>query len=193
MFAKLNATASCVHSVSFKPQGSGGQAALWYAAPTKGLGTVVAGALFGTVAMGESPVVSKGEADVFLVKVDAVGVVSVVKTFGDATYNEISGLAVDGSDNLYVASTGGGSIDFGGGALQSAGDQDVFVARLDPIGQHVWSRRFGDAREQVASALAVDPDGYVLIAGHFSGNINLGSGGMDAVGLHDVFVARLGP
>lgn len=39
-----------------------------------------------------------------------------------------------------------GSVDFGGGALTSAGSNDIFAAKLTAAdGAHVWSQRFGDA------------------------------------------------
>ena len=38
-----------------------------------------------------------------------------------------------------------GTIDFGGGPVISGGSEDVFAARLDAGGSHVWGRGYGDA------------------------------------------------
>src|SRR5690242_6076642 len=40
----------------------------------------------------------------------------------------------------------------------------------------VWSRRYGDAADQVLSSLSADSKGNVVIAGHFRGAIDFGSG-----------------
>ncbi|MEW5742010.1 MAG: hypothetical protein AB1938_24055 [Myxococcota bacterium] len=136
---------------------------------------------------------SAGEGDLLLLRVDSVGAIRYVKSFGDATANDIGGLAVDASDNVYLASHGSGSVDFGGGALTSVGDADVFVARLDGSGAHGWSRRFGDEGAQHVSALALGAGGGLLIAGHFTGVIDLGNGALAAQGPHDIFVGRLAP
>ena len=53
------------------------------------------------------------------------------------------------------------------GSITSAGGTDAFVAKLDKEGRLVWSKRFGDALDQRASAIAVDGSGHVLTAGGF--------------------------
>jgi len=48
------------------------------------------------------------------------------------------------------------TVDFGGGPLVRAGPGDIFTAKLDPKGAHVWSRRFGDASLEVGRGLAIE-------------------------------------
>ena len=84
-----------------------------------------------------------------------------------------------------------GTLDLGGDPLQSAGDFDVFVASFTALGEHRWSKRFGDAGQQRATAVAVDGAGNVIVGGEFSATINLG-GGPRTAGEHPaVFVAKL--
>jgi hypothetical protein len=72
-----------------------------------------------------------------------------------------------------------GAIDFGGGPLTSSGGGDVFVAKLGPNGDHVFSRRFGDAADlQQGQALAVDHSDNVIIAGVFEGALDFGAGAL---------------
>ncbi|MEJ7734257.1 MAG: hypothetical protein WKG00_34315 [Polyangiaceae bacterium] len=65
---------------------------------------------------------------------------------------------------------------FGGGALTSAGDNDVFVAKLDSSGKHVWSKRFGDAAALRPTSIAANAAGTVVVAGEFDGAIDFGLG-----------------
>ena len=65
--------------------------------------------------------------------------------FGDANAERGFGITMDSGGNVLVVGRFRGSIDFGGGALVSAGDYDIFVAKFNPAGTHLWSARFGDS------------------------------------------------
>ncbi|MCC6525186.1 MAG: hypothetical protein IT373_21210 [Polyangiaceae bacterium] len=62
---------------------------------------------------------------------------------------------------------------------------------LEPIGEHVWSMRFGDGVGQSVHAVAVTPFGDVLVGGSFSGEIALPNIALSAWGLRDAFVLKL--
>jgi len=51
---------------------------------------------------------------------------------------------------------------------------DVFLAKLDAAGRHLWSRSYGDAQDQIS--LKVEPDelGGAFLAGYFRGTFDLG-------------------
>ncbi len=49
------------------------------------------------------------------------------------------------------------------------------AGRADAL-PHSWSQGFGDQENQYAPCVATDANGDVLIAGAFSGSINLGGG-----------------
>jgi hypothetical protein len=106
------------------------------------------------------------------VKVDSDAHVAWAKSF----YGHV---ALDSVGNAIVAGELTGSVDFGGGALSSAGGSDVFVVKLSPAGEHVFSRRFGDAAEQQRpQALAVDGANDLLVAGVFDGELDFGVGSL---------------
>lgn len=111
------------------------------------------------------------------------------KRFGDAAAQTTRSIATL-AGGLVITGSLNGSVDFGGGALTSAGSTDVFVARYDADGNHVWSKRFGDAAAQTGVSVAVDAQGNVIVAGDFSGKIDLGSGALSSAGSTDVFVAK---
>jgi hypothetical protein len=84
-------------------------------------------------------------------------------------------------------------IDFGGGAVESAGHYDIFVVKLGPDGSYLWSGNFGDVDEQFGSAVAADASGNIVVTGHFAGAIDCGGGALTSAGGYDIFVAKFGP
>jgi hypothetical protein len=57
----------------------------------------------------------------------------------------------------------------GGTTLESAGDEDAFVARLDAKGAAKWIQRFGGAGLDRATLVRLDPSGNAIVAGTTSG------------------------
>ena len=62
---------------------------------------------------------------------------------GGTDVDEGRGVALDPDGNIIITGSFTGRVDFGGGALVSAGSTDIFVAKYTQDGVHVWSRRFG--------------------------------------------------
>ena len=132
-----------------------------------------------------------------------------------ATNQAVRSVAVDSLDNVYVAGDFGlyrepeggpppdglpnGKIDLGGGILTAAGSEvgifkdDVFLAKYDKSGNHIWSQRFGDSSNQTSTQVIVDADDNVILLGRAFGKIDFGDGLRDAVGTDDIFLAKFGP
>jgi hypothetical protein len=107
-------------------------------------------------------------------------------------------VAVDAEENVYVAGAFAGRVSLGGELLTSAGfvlpdsgSDDVFLAKYDRYGNHVWSRHFGDASAQAANQVMLDASGDVIVLGRAFGVIDFGTGELDAAGTDDIFVAKL--
>ncbi len=111
--------------------------------------------------------------------------------FGGSSYQDARDVAIATDGCIYLLGSNYGTIDFGGGPLVSSGYADVVVAKLDPDGHHLWSRQFGDGSQDSPGAVAVTPDGDVVIGGSFAGGIDLGGGTLTSVDGDDVFLARL--
>lgn len=135
-----------------------------------------------------------GYEDIFLVKFDPDGNHLWSQGFGDSEFQFSRALAVDGDGNVVIAGDFFGSIDFGGGPLTSAGSLDIYLAKFDPSGNHIWSQRFGDAAEvQHCWSVTTDADGNVLIAGGFSGSVDFGGGLLTSAGSRDICLAKFDP
>lgn len=74
----------------------------------------------------------------------------------------------------------------------SSGQADIFVAKLDASGDPIWSRAFGSAAGfRGIGGIGVDGANGCIVAGTFSGTLDLGGGVLSSAGGKDVFVSKL--
>ena len=151
------------------------------------------GSMEGTVDFGAGPLTSAGGFDVFIVHYDASGNHLWSTRYGDAGADFANGVALDNNGNIIVVGKFWGAIDFGGGALTSVGGYDVFVAKLDPGGNHVWSTRHGGPASDDCVDVTSDPVDNVLVVGDFYSTIDFGGGTLTTAGQRDIYVAKLNP
>ena len=59
--------------------------------------------------------------------------------FGDTDGDQGLAIAVDGEGDVLVTGFFEGTVDSGGGPLTSAGGSDIFFAKYDAAGEHLWS------------------------------------------------------
>lgn len=110
-------------------------------------------------------------------------------------------MTVDDSGNIYTTGAFDGTADFDPGTgiynLTSAGEEDIFVCKLDASGDFVWAKSMGGTEWDRGFSIAVDDSGNVYITGEFrdtadfdpgAGIYNLISGGYD-----EGFVIKLNP
>lgn len=102
----------------------------------------------------------------------------------------ITDVATTPDGDIVIVGGFGGTLDFGAGPMASTGSYDIFVAKIDPFGKAIWSKRFGDASSQSANAVAVDSMGGIYIAGAASGSVNFGDGVRTSAGSTDAFLAK---
>ncbi|WP_437976034.1 SBBP repeat-containing protein [Sorangium sp. So ce295] len=159
-------------------------------------GVIVAGTFENTVNFDGTSLTSQGSSDVFVAKLDAIGGLDWIKTITGPSVDRVYGLAVDSDDNIIVAGSftdwadvlGGQRM--GGDHLTSKGGEDIFVAKMDILGNFAWSKNFGDTTAEVANDAAVTPDGGVVLVGRIAGKVYFGTTLLTAQG-DDAFIAKL--
>jgi hypothetical protein len=118
---------------------------------------------------------------------------------GGSSYDPPSEIFLAPAPNGGIAMAGSvwGTIDLGGGPLVPLLDDHapgaLFVAQFDARGAHLWSATFGGRQGVEPSGLAFDPQGDVVVAGRFSGLIDLGGMLFGSHGQIDALLARLAP
>jgi hypothetical protein len=71
------------------------------------------------------------------------------KRFGGGGAVPAYAVAASASSDVVIAGAFDAPVDFGGGTLTTSGQADIFVAKLDPDGNHIWSRAFGASGNQI--------------------------------------------
>jgi hypothetical protein len=98
----------------------------------------------------------------------------------DTNRADFTGVALDGSGNVYVTGSLLGTVDFDPGAgtsnLTSQGDRDIFVMKLDSLGNLVWAKNLGGGGTDGGQAIGVDSPGNVYTTGHFQGTVDFDPG-----------------
>lgn len=78
---------------------------------------------------------------------------------------------VDVLGNSYITGIFKGTVDFDpSGAnlnLSAVGQRDVFVQKLDPSGNLIWTKTFGGTHIDESSAISTDADGGVYLTGYY--------------------------
>lgn len=100
-------------------------------------------------------------------------------------------VATDASGNCYLTGKFSSLASFGAINLNSSGATDIFVAKLDALGNWLWAVKAGGPGSDTGTGIAVDPDGNVYVTGYFSGTISFGPFNDTSVGGTDYFIAKL--
>ena len=137
---------------------------------------VLAGSIHdGSVDFGGGPLTSYSGEDGFVVAFDGAGHHVFSERFAGSGLQTVDALAVDALGNIVIAGTFSETVSFGGATLESPSTYSAYVARLDPSGKHLWSKRLSGDGDTVL-ALAILPSGDVLAAGVFHGPLEAGCG-----------------
>jgi hypothetical protein len=102
----------------------------------------------------------------------AGAVYSWTKTMGGIDWDGGYSAAVDGSGNVYVAGSFQGTADFDPGPGDnhtSAGDNDIFLTKINADGTYGWTKTMGGAGNDGGYSAAVDGSGNVYVTGYIGG------------------------
>jgi len=138
---------------------------------------------------------------VYVTKLDPTGALVFAKSLGGTASQDIGPgeIAVDKPKNIYISGAFSGTQDFdpnGGTAnLTSAGQNDIFVAKLNSSGNFVFAKSQGGSLDDSSEGLVLDRDGNIYTDGEFSGtadfNTSGGTANLTSQGDLDVFVSKL--
>ena len=158
-------------------------------------GVVVTGLFTGTMTLGGRVLDSAGDKDAWVAKVTAGGAVTWATSAGGAGVDWGMGIAAraDGS-SVVTGFFSSAPARFGSTALETAGGNDIFVARVTHMGRFAWAIRGGGSGTDRGQAVATQADGSATATGYYSGsNATIGSTPLPAAQGSNVLTARVRP
>ena len=127
-----------------------------------------------------------GIQDNFVAKYNSSGARQWTRMLGSAVFDYCYSVAVDASENVYVAGDSYGHFDGWSNTDVSGTTEDLFLAKFNASGTKQWSVFHGGTGNDVASGLAVDSSGNAYI----SGNTNAALDGFTPAGSHDLILIK---
>jgi len=140
--------------------------------------------------------------DTYISALDADGNFLWAKHLGGGQ-NQARAITTNVLGNIIIAGSFSGTTDFDPGAglnnLTTAGADDIFILKLDAIGNFIWAKQAGGITADIPEAVALDPLENVYATGRFNltsdfdpgpGTFNLTTVG-NTDGITDVFVLKL--
>jgi len=124
--------------------------------------------------VGVSNMTALGSYDFYVSKSDTNGNFIWSKSFGGTGLSYVlgRGLAFDNAANVILGGSFGGTVDFDPSTsvenLNSMGDFDVFITKLNSSGNFVWTKQIGGTFEDKLSDLCVDKSNNIIYTGYFS-------------------------
>ncbi|OFX34249.1 MAG: hypothetical protein A2X08_02320 [Bacteroidetes bacterium GWA2_32_17] len=142
---------------------------------------------------------SMGNYDIFIYKSDAFGNFIWAKSIGGINDDYGFSIAIDVFDNVYIIGYFDGTVDFDPGLgtynLTSAGNDDIFISKLNASGNFVWARAMGGMYYDFGYSIALDTYGNIYTTGTFYGTADFDPGyetfNLTSLVSNDIFISKL--
>ncbi|MEA3446288.1 MAG: hypothetical protein U9R19_16335, partial [Bacteroidota bacterium] len=116
----------------------------------------------------------------FIVKLDSSGNFVWAKSMDGSTALYGNCIETDANRNIYISGYFGGTVDFDPGPnvynLTECGGGDMFIAKLDSLGNFIWAKNVGGGDAEHPSSMVLDTVGNIYITGDFFGNTDFDPG-----------------
>lgn len=126
-----------------------------------------------------------GGREIFVAKYDANGGFLWGVQDGEVETDQVWGVAVNPAQEILLACEVGGTLQ----GNTHAGGPDIYVAKYSNGGVLRWTAQFGTAESDIATAVCVDTNGGVFVAGWTGGDLD----GISNQGLTDAFLLKFAP
>lgn len=142
---------------------------------------------------------SQGSSDIFIQKYNAYGDFMWARRIGGDNLDRAMSISANELGEVYITGSYKGTVDFNPGegikTMQSVGNSDIFILKLDQHGSYMWARSFGDFGHDEANQVYATSKGEVYIAGHIERNVILGQDdfqrGIIPIASRDIYIHKL--
>jgi len=121
------------------------------------------------------------------------------RSFGSTNNDRGRFIVTDEAGNIYSTGYFEGTVDFDPGEgisnLTSAGAADIYIQKMDAMGNLLWAKRMGSTNDDLGMSIALDPSGNVYTTGRFQGTVDFNpsssTSNITSVGGMDIFIQKL--
>ena len=171
---------------------------------TDNLGNIYTSGYFtGTVVFDPSAlnysITSAGSNDAFVSKLDSSGNFKWAKKFGSSGWDAAMAVTLDNNGNVYATGIFTNTVDFDPSAsvhnLSSFGQDDVFILKLDSLGNFIWVKQIGGSDYQNTQSIQLDGSGNIYTSGWFKGSVDVDPNtavyNLTSAGDYDAYISKL--
>jgi hypothetical protein len=139
-------------------------------------------------------------ADIFILKLDASGNFTWVKTLGGSSASTAAqAIATDAANNIFATGYFDQTMDFDPGAgtysMTNVGGGDIFVLKLDASGNFGWAKSMGSNQGDQGKGIAVSNTGDIYTTGYYANNCDFDPGAstytLSTIGGTGIFISKL--
>ena len=155
--------------------------------------SIVTGYFTGTATFGSTtPLVSAGGSDVFTAKMNADGTWAWATRAGGTTDDQAQAISALSDGSSIVTGHFIGTATFGTTTpVTSAGNYDVFTAKMNADGTWAWATRAGGTGNDFGESISALPDGSSIVTGSFRATPAFGHRILSNQGVDDAFTAKM--
>lgn len=115
---------------------------------------------------------------------------------GASGIEKVASIVVDHNKNVIITGSFLGTTNLEintSNPKDSNGNYDIFIAKYNQNGGHVWSKTFGGKEGDYGNGVAVDKEGNIYVVGYFQDIVNFETVSKTSAGLEDIFIMKYSP
>lgn len=151
----------------------------------------VTGTTNGDVTIGQQTLNALGGTDGILAKVSPVKVVEWAQLIGGSGNDNCTGVSIDNTGNVMTTGIFSGTVSFGNNALTTRGGTDVYVAKMNAIGNAQWVKQAGSTSDDNVESISHNGAGGAVITGSHGFETILSPFTLTGKGSDDFYMARV--
>ncbi len=147
---------------------------------------IVTGKFYNSIIIEGTELISVGSSDFFMVEYDNNGVLQYVEQGGGSSSDEITGIDVDESNNIFITGYFYGDVIFDGETITSDSPTGIYLTKYDADCNFLWAKLIEGQKTLNQIFPASSNDGNVFVAGNFKGEVDFGNGFTVSTGEFDI-------
>lgn len=155
-------------------------------------GSVIIGGYFRNDAtFGQDQLVHNSNKDIFISSLDSDGNWNWTKGAGSSSADELLDIAISNDGNYYATGYFNNSITLDNITISSEKDADLFVAKINNLGDWQWAASAGDREDDVATSISINSNSEIVVSGTIDDDATFGTTDLESAGSRDIFIAKL--